>query len=59
MSFSSEVKEELAKHSIKIRSLSDYYFTEDEKKEHLFIINYSNIEKSKIKKALEVINDII
>ena len=55
----SVLKEELAKHSIKIRSLSDYYFTEDEKKEHLFIINYSNIEKSKIKKALEVINDII
>ena len=53
------VKEQLASHSIKIRSLSDYYFTDDKRKEHLFIMNYSNIEKEKIKKALDIINNII
>lgn len=55
----SQLKEKLLENDIKILSLSDYYFTDNEKKEHLFIINYSNINEQKIKKVIEIINAII
>ncbi len=48
-----EIEKRLAAKGIKIKALSDYYFTDEGSKQHLFIINYSNLDESKIRKTLK------
>jgi GntR family transcriptional regulator/MocR family aminotransferase len=48
-----EIKERLSKKGIKIQSLSEYYLTPKNAKEHYFIINYSNIDLNRISEILE------
>ena len=40
---------------IKMRTLSEYYFTDEKEKQHLFIVNYSNLDEKEAKKVVELI----
>lgn len=46
-----EVGERLRKNGIQMRALSEYYLTGDKKREHMYIINYSNINLDRIDEA--------
>ena len=53
------LEQELKQRGIRMKALSDYYFTENKDKEHLFIINYSNLEIEKMQLALPVVEELI
>lgn len=53
-----EVERKLEKNGIKIRALSDYYFTKEECRQHLFLVNYSNLSSQKVFEAMQIIKDI-
>lgn len=54
-----EVKKRLADKKIKIQSLSDYYFSSGEMPQHMFIINYSNVDSESIQEVFNVIEKCI
>ncbi len=54
-----EVIEKLKRKGIKIKALSDYYFDESNEKQHLFIINYSNLDETAAKSALEKFGELL
>ncbi len=45
----------LKKHGVKLTSLSEYYIEDQENIEHIFVINYSSINRENISKAVEII----
>ena len=53
-----QVEELLEEKGIKIKAISDYYFTEQDKKQHYFILNYSNLSETVLSKALELVEEI-
>lgn len=50
-----EIEERLEACGLKIRALSDYYFTADNIRKSMFIINYSNLDEDKFNKGIEII----
>lgn len=54
-----QIKEKLREKGIKMRALSEYYFTKENERSHLFIINYSNIEEEKVSQAVKLIEEIL
>lgn len=44
---------------IKIQAVSDYYFEKTDRVQHLFIINYSNLDELAFQDAVEVVYNII
>ena len=42
-----------------IRALSDYYLTKEAAKEHLFIVNYSNLDMKILQEACEIIYECL
>lgn len=50
-----EIEERLKQNGILIQALSEYYLTSDSRKEHYFIINYSNIDSQRIPEICEKI----
>lgn len=50
-----ELEERLKQKGIQMKALSEYYFTPDPEREHYFIVNYSNLDLSKIPEACEII----
>lgn len=56
----SSIEDMLIKKGVKIRAVSDYEMQKDSSnKQHKFIINYSNINNQRLKKALETFSDCI
>lgn len=53
-----EVENRMKERGIKIKALSDYYFSEQEK-QHRFIINYSNLDEEKFREAVHVMGEIL
>ena len=49
----SEMKKILARHGIHIASISDYYVKKKPEMEHVFIVNYSAIDSSRIEEAAD------
>jgi len=54
-----EIENEMIKNGIRIKALSDYYFTEKSRSRHMFIINYSNIELDNIKEAMHLLSKVV
>ena len=54
-----EMLTKLKRKGIKIKALSDYFFDESHEKQHLFIINYSNLDENAAQKALEIIGELL
>lgn len=54
-----DLEERMMEHGIRMRSLSDYDLINIGKKEHFFIINYSNLDTDRIENALGIIENII
>lgn len=54
-----EMKERLAKKGIKINTLSDYYMTKKQVRQHLFIMDYSNIQMDKLSEAFDIMYQCI
>ncbi|MBM7686158.1 PLP-dependent aminotransferase family protein [Defluviitalea raffinosedens] len=54
-----EVTNRLKKKGIQMKALSEYYLEPEKSKPHYFIINYSNIDISKISEACETIYSIL
>ena len=50
-----ELGQKLKEKGVMIRSLSEYYLREEQAKEHLYIINYSNLNEEILSEACEVI----
>lgn len=50
-----EIVEYLRESQIQMKALSDYYFTTEKKSEHIFLLNYSNIQKEDLIYTLNVI----
>ncbi|MDD6400049.1 MAG: PLP-dependent aminotransferase family protein [Lachnospiraceae bacterium] len=44
---------------VKVEALSDYYLTEEKEKQHLFIVNYSNLNEEKIDDAIKIIEETV
>ena len=53
-----ELTEALEKAGIRIRALSEYYH-ENRKDRHCLVVNYSGIREENLKKALEILNNIM
>lgn len=53
------LKRKLEERGIRIKFLSDYELTKDTVEQHLFILNYSNIELEKLKGAFDLIFECI
>ena len=53
------LKEKMKESGIKIQSLSEFYLSDEEAKEHYFIINYSNIDLNKFTQVSEIICSLI
>jgi len=51
----SDIERKLEKKNIKIRALSDYYFDNKDDREHLFIVNYSNVDEKSVELAVKTI----
>ena len=54
-----EITDMLKEKGIQIRALSEYYLAPARKQEHLFIMNYSDIDMEKIEEAIEEITGIL
>lgn len=54
-----EIEKSLKDKGIKIKALSDYYFTDKAKSRHCFIVNYSNLDENRIKETLKDIKNSI
>lgn len=54
-----EIENKLLEKDIRINSLSDYYLTGYKSNEHVFIINYSNLEIDSFKEAIIYLGKII
>ena len=54
-----EISEKLKAQGIKIRALSEYFLTEQNSREHYFIINYSSVDAEKIPEVCEKIYHLI
>lgn len=54
-----ELKERFEAKGILIQALSDFYLTETETKEHLFIINYSNLNMEDFPEVCEIIYECL
>ncbi len=54
-----QITEKLGEKGIKMRALSQYYFTKENERSHLFIINYSNIEEEKFSRAVKLIEEML
>lgn len=50
-----ELGQKLKEKGVMIRSLSEYYLREEQAKEHLYIINYSNLNEEILSEACELI----
>ncbi len=53
----SSINKKLKEKGIKLKALSEYYFT-GEDKQHFFIVNYSDLDEDKLKGALKAAADI-
>ncbi len=53
----SSIKKKLKDKGIKLNALSEYYFTGEEK-QHLFIVNYSDLDEDRLKGALKAAAEI-
>lgn len=53
-----EVEQRLLKRGIKIRAISDYYFDDKNKREHYFIINYSNLDENKVRNVFQMLKQL-
>ena len=54
-----DIEEIMLKNGIRIKALSDYYFTDQERKDHMFIVNYSNLDIDNIKEAMDCLRTAI
>lgn len=54
-----EITDMLKEKGIQIRALSEYYLAPARKQEHLFIMNYSDIDMEKIEEVIEEITGIL
>ena len=54
-----QLGEKLKKRGVMIRALSDYYLTKEAAKEHLFIVNYSNLDMKILQEACEIIYECL
>nr|WP_027871196.1 PLP-dependent aminotransferase family protein [[Eubacterium] cellulosolvens] len=53
------VEEQLQKKGVKIRALSDYYFTKENVRQHCFIVNYSNLGEEEVRMVMELMKEMI
>jgi GntR family transcriptional regulator/MocR family aminotransferase len=53
------VEERLQEKGVKIRALSDYYFTEENTRQHCFIVNYSNLNEKEVLQVMELIRQTL
>lgn len=54
-----EIINTLREKGIQIRALSEYFLTSDKKSNHLFLLNYSNIDVTKLEDAFKTMYEII
>lgn len=48
-----DIEDRMLEDGIRIKALSEYYFTESESRKHMFIVNYSNIDVESIEEAMK------
>lgn len=54
-----EIETKLIEKGIRMKTLSDYHLTEYKENNHMFIVNYSNIETDRIKESMQLLEKII
>jgi len=54
-----QILKDAEKKGVKLSLLSDYYFDKSKAKEHIIVVNYSNLDKTSITKALSILRELI
>ena len=54
-----QVENEAKKQGLKIKALSDYYLSEEKKRQGYYLVNYSNLNDDTINAALKILADLL
>ena len=54
-----QVESEAKKQGLKIKALSDYYLSEEKKRQGYYLVNYSNLNDDTINAALKILADLL